>query len=201
MAANLKKSPDKKEEKAAGKSEKGERFSIDLKWVAMGLAMVFITICSVIVGIQLAPTKVITQTNIETKYVKELPLVPGPSVPLMASQIVNLNGGRYLRFSVVLQYTANEKIWPPVAAGGHGVEKGPNPLESYEPMMKDTVVSGVSMHSAQDLLNPLGKEKLKEELKEALNHQFQMLGGHGGANDEHPHPIVLRVYFTEFVVS
>lgn len=226
MAANIKKSLDKKEKGAA---DAGPKKGLDLKWILAAVGIGAIAMGGAIIGIQLAPAKVVTQIETKTEFVEKLPAKPGPSVPMMSGQVVNLKGGRYLRFSCVLQFAANEQLWPTGGGGngGHGA-KAVNPLENYEAMMKDVIVTTASRHTASELLTLTGKERLKTEIKVALNHEMGVPGyedavpaapaaapaakpashgshghGGGGGHDEESKgpPEVIRVFFTDFVIQ
>jgi flagellar basal body-associated protein FliL len=194
MAANLKKTPAEKKDDKAPAEKKG--VSLDLKWVLAGLGLVAITMGSVIIGIQLAPGKVVVKETVKREFVERI-IKPGPSRPMLVDQVVNLRGGRYLRFSCVLQFAANEKLFPEGGGGGEG--KKVDPLEQYEPLMKDAIVSAVSERSAEELLSPSGKEKLKEEIKKRINHELG--AGDAAESAEHPVPEVIKVFFTNFVIS
>ena len=212
MAANLKNAPPagKKDEKASGKPEK-ERWSPDWKWVALGLGFALTSIGATVLGVHFYAQNFLVQTKVEKQYVLKMPPKPGPSAPLITTGIVNLKGGRYLRYSVVLQYAANEHLWPTGGggSGGHGSGKPTNPLEKYEPLMKDVVVSTISRHSAAELLEPEGRENLKAKIRANINHEIKAAfgaaeghgDGHGDAAEGQALPEVLRVFFTEFVVS
>lgn len=213
MAANLKNAPPagKKDDKGSGKPEK-ERWSPDWKWVALGLGFALTSIGATVLGVHFYAQNFLVKEVTKKEYVLKMPPKPGPSVPLFATQIVNLKGGRYLRFSIVLQYAADEHLWPTGGggSGGHGGGKPTNPLEKYEPLMKDVVVSTISRHSAAELLEPEGREQLKMKIKANINHELKaafggaesMGDGHGDSAQEGAAlPEVLRVFFTEFVVS
>jgi flagellar basal body-associated protein FliL len=207
MAANLKKGADKKDDKAADKKDKkeGGGFSLDLKWILAGLGLVAITMGSVIIGIQLAPAKYIQVEK--TKLVEKLPTKPGPTTQIVTGQIVNLKGGRFLRFSVSLQFAKNEKLWPEGGGGGHGEGKKVDPLEQYKAMMQDKIVMMAGRFTAEQLLTSDGKEQLKHMIRSAINHELgHDLGGHeggggGGGEEEHPAPEVINVFFTDFVIQ
>lgn len=223
MAANVKKSPEKKEASAEG-GKKG--FGLDLKWLLAAVGIGAIAMGGAIIGIQLAPAKFIVKEK-ET-FVEKAPekKVPGPTAPILTGQVINLKGGNFLRFSVAVQFVADEKLWPAGGggSGGHGA-KAVDPLERHYPMMKDLIVSMASKHTASELLSVSGKERLKDEIKNALNAEFghevahapaghAPAGGHapaegaghghgggGGDAEEHPTPEVLRVFFTDFVIQ
>lgn len=216
MAANLKQAPTPggKDEKKAAPTAKAERagmFSnVDRYMVMMGLGFGLISICAPVVGIHLYSKYFLVKETVKTEYVLKLPPKVGPSQPLFATQITNLKGGRYLRYSVVLQYVANEHLWPMGGGGSGGSTKKGNPLEQYEPLMKDVVVMTIGRHSAAEMLEPSFREKLKAEVRDNINKELgavygvKSMGHSGMAAGEGQGsavPEVLRVFFTEFVVS
>jgi hypothetical protein len=218
MAANLKQAPPpggKKDDKGpAGATPKAERagmFSnVDRYMVLMGLGFGLISICAPVVGIHLYSKYFLVKETVKREYVLKLPPKPGPTAPLFATQITNLKGGRFLRYSVAIQYVANEHIWPTGGGGNAGATKKGNPLEQYEPLMKDVVVTTIGRHSATEMLEPDFREKLKGEIKTNINHELgtvygdRSMGHDGMAAEEgqgSAMPEVLRVFFTEFVVS
>ncbi|HEY9722502.1 MAG TPA: flagellar basal body-associated FliL family protein [Oscillatoriaceae cyanobacterium] len=191
MATNLKKTPEKKEEKAAKAETKGVQF--DLKWLLAGLGLVAITMGSVIIGIQLAPPKQVVV--VKKQLVQKLPPKPGLTENIFSGAVVNLLGGHYLRFSVDLQFAADDKVFPP-AEGGEK-KKAADPLAAWLPMIKDTIVSEASRHASDDLLTPAGKDHLKAEIQDALNKQFDGMK----TDPDTPEPEVIHVYFTDFVIQ
>jgi flagellar basal body-associated protein FliL len=203
VAANLKKTAEKKDDKAGDKKDKKEGgVSLDLKWILAGLGLVAITMGSVIIGIQLAPAK---YTVIKEKeFVEKLPAKPGITAQVVTGQIVNLKGGRFLRLSVALQFAKNEKLWPEGGGGGHGEGKKADPLEGYKAMMQDKIVMVASRFTAEQLLTADGKEQLKHMVKSAINRELTGATGHeggGGGGEEHPTPEVVSVFFTDFVIQ
>lgn len=210
MAANLKNNPGsgkKDEQRPAGVKPEKERFSPDWKWVALGLGFACTSIGATFLGVHFYVQNFLVKEKTRTEYVEKLPPKPGPTQPLFTTQIANLKGGRFLRYSVVLQFAANEALWPAGGGGAHGSSKLGNPIEKFEPLMKDVVVATVSKHTAVELLEPNGREALKGEIMRAIN--SEMIKVYGGGNNSRGDsgeesealPEVLRVFFTEFVVS
>ncbi len=79
------------------------------------------------------------------------------------------------------------------ASGGGGEEKagGLHPhLLKRETHMRDAIIRVLSSKKADDLLTAEGKERLKEELMEALNEAVGL-----------EEPPVTGVYFTEFIIQ
>lgn len=82
--------------------------------------------------------------------------------------------------------------------GGHGsggaaaADAGglPAVLKKREPMMRDAIIRVLSTKSADDVLSGDGKERLKEELVEAINEAVGL--------DEGP---IVGIYFLEFIVQ
>lgn len=76
-------------------------------------------------------------------------------------------------------------------SGGEGGKSGPPAIVSERlPMIKDAVIRVLSSKKAEDVLTVEGKDRLKEELIEALNEATGL--------DEGP---VVGIYFLEFVIQ
>lgn len=200
MATNLKQ--DKKAEARAAKGEKGEggrRLPVSLQWLLAIAGLAVITMCSVIVGVKLSIDYFTNQTKTHTQYVKEIPPKPGPIFAIVNDQVVNLNGGRYLRFAVAMQFAQDDKVFPK----GEGEGKKVSPLDPYEALIKDTIVTITSKHTANNLLDPSGKDHLKEEIKASINQQMKALAVDPDDPDAKAHsvPMVYKVFFTSFVIS
>jgi flagellar FliL protein len=79
------------------------------------------------------------------------------------------------------------------ASGGGGEEKGGgmhSHLVKREVQMRDAIIRVLSSKKAEELLTTEGKDRLKEELVEALNEAIGL-----------EEPPVMSVYFTEFIVQ
>ncbi len=63
-------------------------------------------------------------------------------------------------------------------------------MAGREPMIRDAIIRVLSSKTTDDLLNTEGKERLKEELIEAINEAIAL--------DEGP---AVGVYFTEFIIQ
>jgi flagellar basal body-associated protein FliL len=195
MAANL-----KKEEKKAERAAKGEgpRFSLDLKWLFAALGLALIVFSSVIIGVKVSVDHFTKQTI--TKEVEKPPALPGPIVQIVADGIVNLKGGRYCRFACSLQFNADKELFPDGGGGGEG--KKANPLERYEALLKDSIMTTISKHEATWLLDPENKEKLKLQIQVTLNNQLKEMHEMAGEEGKKkPFPQIFKVYFTSFVIS
>lgn len=220
MATNLKKPAEKEDKKSMEKVVKAAGSGgFDVKWVLAGLGFIAITMGSVVFGVHIAQMMMTPKTHV--KLVERI-IKPGPVVPVMSAAVVNLKGGRYLRLSVALQFIANENLWPTGGggSGGHGAAKPVNPLEKYDALIKDAILVAAGAHSAEELLAPHGKEKLKKEIRDRINAELKaanggaddmhgalqvevaMAGGGGGGDSHDPaYPEVLKVYFTDFVIN
>ncbi len=123
--------------------------------------------------------------------------------------IVNLSDtSSYLKVTMLIEYDSAVIARAEAAeagggkGGGHGGgasggEEGgekagglPGPLAKREPMIKDAVIRVLSSKKVEELLTTEGKEKLKEELVEAIN---EASGLEEGA--------VVNLYFTEFIIQ
>jgi flagellar basal body-associated protein FliL len=172
---------------------------VDLKWLLMALAMAVIVFSSVVMGVKFSVDHFTNQTHTVTQFVKEMPPKPGPILPIVTDQVVNLAGGRFLRFTAAIQFVEDPAVF--AEAGGEG--KKVSPIANYEALIKDAIVTVTSRHSADDLLNLTGKEKLKDELRTAINAQIKTIsdGREEAEIKLHPAPKVYKIYFTSFVIS
>lgn len=197
MATNLK----EKEKKSGAPREKGEggRFSIDMKWLLASLGLAAIVFSSVVIGVKFSVDHFTNQTHTVTQFVKEVPPKAGPIFPIVNDQVVNLTGGRYLRFTAAIQFAEDEKVF--AEAGGEG--KKVSPIAQYEALIKDTIVTVTSKHTATNLLDPSGKDRLKDEIKANINAQLKSIdaGREESEIKAHPLPVVYKIYFTSFVIS
>lgn len=99
--------------------------------------------------------------------------LPGAVMPLEVF-IVNLQvKGSFLKAQIQLEFVDPEL--PPT-------------IENDTPKIRDSIIRVLSSKTASEILNPDGKEALKEELKDTVNEVL-------GAED------VVQVYFTEFIVQ
>ena len=122
--------------------------------------------------------------------------------------VVNLSeSASFLKVSMLIEYDmgAAERMEAAAAVkakgggsgGGHAGEGGkegggglPPLLARREPMIKDAIIKVLSSKKADELLTVDGKEKLKEELVEGMNEASGL-----------EEPIVVSVYFTEFIIQ
>ena len=93
------------------------------------------------------------------------PKVEGQVYVMPKEFLVNLEGGRFAKFSVAL-------VMPhlPVAAGGHGA---PAPPEGYgaepqEAVIRDLITDTLTDASNEDLIDREGREKIKVKILKAI---------------------------------
>lgn len=194
MASNLKKAADKAPSAEAPKAQRAS-VPFDLKWLLAIVGFVGLTAGSVVLGISVAPIR----THVETREVPvaEAPMDPGPSFNLINDQVVNLKGGGFLRFSMVVQFAHDEAAFPADGGGGHGGGGG-NPVAAYEPALKDAALSAVAHLSRAEAADVAVKERLKAAMAKELDHALAGSAGHGG---DQPRPRVFKVYFTSWVAQ
>ena len=98
----------------------------------------------------------------------------GPAFLPLETFIVNLQvKGSFLKTSIQLEFTE------PVL---------PKTIESEVPKIRDAVIRVLSAKGSAEILTAEGKERLREELRDAINQTL-------GAED------VSKVYFTEFIIQ
>jgi flagellar FliL protein len=125
----------------------------------------------------------------------------------LPSIIVNLSDpASFLKVSMLVEYDpeilfhsahgGKEEAGGGGGGGGHeakpeGPSKGlPGPLGKREGIVKDSIIRVISSRHAEDLLTTEGKEKLKEDLIDAVNEASGL-----------EEPVVVGVYFTEFIIQ
>ena len=122
--------------------------------------------------------------------------------------IVNLaTSNSYLRTKILLEFdeevlaAASKKSDEAAAHGGgegggkHGEggsdSKGlPGLLGERTPMIRDAIITVLGNKKADELLSTSGKERVKEELVDAINEAV-------GAEE----PVVLKIYFVDFIIQ
>lgn len=116
----------------------------------------------------------------------------GPTYTV-TERVVNLQGGaggRYLRLEVVLEFEPEDPKFYTLTGEAHkkAQEKFLEEIEPKAPAIQDAVLALVSSKSADQILTPAGRERLKDEIASAV---VQRIG----------HPKVVNVYFTQFVAQ
>lgn len=121
--------------------------------------------------------------------------------------IVNLSEAKsFLKVSILVEYdpeilakvTGGEAGGEGHGGGGAGGEGGegggegglPPAMMEKEPIIRDRVIGVLASKTPSDVLSKTGKETLKEEIIEAINDAL-----------EFPEPVVVAVYFTEFMIQ
>src|SRR5919199_218446 len=108
-------------------------------------------------------------------------------------RIVNLtdkSATRYLKVQATLEFLDHKlKEAPKGAAVKAQQEEFAADIEPHQAIIDDTLNTILSSKTSQDLFKPNGKEALKSELKEAINHAL------------HDREEVVNVYFTTFIIQ
>ena len=118
--------------------------------------------------------------------------------------IVNLTEAKsFLKVSMMLEYDEEllNKLTATVAGGkgkgGGGAAEGgeaaggfPPAMMDKEPKIKDKIIAIMSIKTPADVLSGTGKQALKDEIIEGVNEVL-----------EFPEPVVVGVFFTEFIVQ
>jgi flagellar basal body-associated protein FliL len=125
---------------------------------------------------------------------------PGSGVMVnMATKIINLsdpNSRKYIRVTIVLEFEppSAEEVKKAAKSGGEGgttltpEQEMQNKLNALMPMMDDAVISLLSTKTYDELYTADGKEKLRNEVKDAIQERLSEYK-------------LMSVYFTEFVVQ
>ena len=120
--------------------------------------------------------------------------------------IVNLSEAKsFLKVAILIEYdeTLLNKLTGGSAAGGSGHGGGgggggaappeggfPPSMIEKEARIRDRIISILSAKSPSDVLSVIGKQNLKDELIESLNEVIEL-----------PEPVIVNIYFTEFIVQ
>ncbi len=97
--------------------------------------------------------------------------------------LADADSARYLKMEISL----GVKGEVPAAGGGHGGHGGGGEDPKIT-VIRDTIIRVTSSHTYRELLSAEGKEKLKKELREAIEHAVEGLE-------------VSNVYFTSFAMQ
>lgn len=115
----------------------------------------------------------------------------------MSTKIINLSdpsGRKYIRLTVVLEFVPEPEpeAKPADSHGGETTASEVSPqqttINARMPLMDDIVITILSTKSFDSLYTADGKEALRQEILEAIDHRLPELN-------------ILSVYFTEFVVQ
>lgn len=98
--------------------------------------------------------------------------------------LADADSARYLKMEVSL----GVKGEVPAAGGGHGGGHGGGGEDPKVTVIRDTIIRVTSSHTYRELLSAEGKEKLKKEIQEAIEHAVKDLE-------------VSNVYFTSFAMQ
>jgi flagellar basal body-associated protein FliL len=103
------------------------------------------------------------------------------------------NARRYVKLGLTLQFSAEtakykEALGEEYAKLSAEFEKE---LEPKKDFINDALTTVISSKTMAQLLEPEGKERLKQEIAQRIN----------AANWDHPKVKVLQVYFTDFVIQ
>jgi flagellar FliL protein len=120
--------------------------------------------------------------------------------------IVNLSEAKsFLKVAMLVEYdeTLLHKLSAGSAAGGEGHGGGgsggasappeggfPPGMIEKEARIRDRIIAILSAKSPADVLSVTGKQNLKDELIEGINEVLEL-----------PEPIIVNIYFTEFIVQ
>jgi flagellar FliL protein len=122
------------------------------------------------------------------------PYKPGEGIMFnMSTKIINLadsTASKYIRLTMVLEFAPDDPTYRTMAADVQTayVTTFTAKVNARMPLMDDTVITKLSTKAFEDLYTAAGKEKLREELVQAISARV-------------PDLTLISVYFTEFVVQ
>jgi len=111
----------------------------------------------------------------------------------LKEQVVNLSdkgATKYLKAAVTLEFIDTKLKDPPVgAAVAQQQTDFATDVSPYQAIIQDALVTTLSSKSSADLLKPDGKDQLKADLMNTVNHAL------------HDDEKVVNVYFTSFIIQ
>ena len=162
-----------------------------LAFVGAGLALGGAIAAAVVLGVIPVPFGPLAEARAAAEKAN-----PKPSVTVMyptKERVVNLTdkaSARYLKVSLTLEFLDVKAKEPPkgeaVKLAQDEFAKG---MSGHAAIIDDALVSTLSAKSSTDLLKVDGKDQLKSELIEKVNHAL------------HEEEKVVNVYFTSFIIQ
>ncbi|MDR3578302.1 MAG: flagellar basal body-associated FliL family protein [Anaerolineaceae bacterium] len=119
---------------------------------------------------------------------------PGDGIMVnMSTKIINLQdqtGSKYIRVTIVLEFAPDNPAYASMAADAKTayVTDFQSRVNARMPVLDDTVITLLSTKTFQDLYTADGKEKLRQQIMQAIAAKM-------------PDFKILSIYFTEFVVQ
>ncbi len=108
-------------------------------------------------------------------------------------RVVNLSdkgSAKYLKVTLTLEFIDTKlKDPPPAAAVAQQQTDFATEMSPYSAVIEDSLVTTLSAKTSSDLLQPAGKDQLKEDLINNVNRAL------------HEEEKVVNVYFTEFIIQ
>jgi flagellar protein FliL len=108
-------------------------------------------------------------------------------------RVVNLTdkaSSKYLKIALTLEFIDTKLKDPPAAAAVVAQQtEFATSMSPYSAVIEDTLVTTLSSKSSSDLLKPDGKDQLKSDLINNVNHAL------------HDEEKVVNVYFTSFIIQ
>ena len=161
--------------------------------VGGGLALGLIVVAATLLGIAPIPVGPVHDAQVAAAQATAAALPPVTVMFPTKERIVNLtdkSATRYLKVQMTLEFLDHKlKEAPKGAAIKAQQEEFAADMEPHQAIIDDALNTILSSKTSQDLLKPNGKEALKSELKEAINHAL------------HDREEVVNVYFTTFIIQ
>jgi flagellar FliL protein len=162
-----------------------------LAFVGAGLALGGVLAALVVLGMIPVPFGPLAEARAAAEKAN-----PKPAVTVMyitKERVVNLTdkaSPRYLKVSLALEFIDSKTKEPPK---GEAVkvqqEAFAAEMSGYSAIIDDALVTTLAAKGSTDLLKPDGKDQLKTELIERVNHAL------------HDEEKVVNVYFTSFIIQ
>ena len=158
-------------------------------FVAAGLALGAAVAVAIVMGLVPLPFGPMAEARAAAEKAKPPVTVMYPT----KDRVVNLNdksGTKYLKVALTLEFIDSKVKEPPKGEAVKAQqEEFAKDMSGHSAIIDDVLVSTLSSKSSADLIKPEGKEALKTELIDRVNHAL------------HDEEKVVNVYFTSFIVQ
>jgi flagellar basal body-associated protein FliL len=160
-----------------------------LAFVGAGLALGAAVAAAVVLGFIPVPFGPLAEARAAAEKAKPPVTVMYPT----KERVVNLtdkSATKYLKVALTLEFIDTKAKEPPKGEGVKAQQdEFAKEMSGYSAVIDDALVSTLSAKASADLLKPDGKDNLKSELIERVNHAL------------HEEEKVVNVYFTSFIIQ
>jgi flagellar basal body-associated protein FliL len=160
-----------------------------LLFVGVGLAVGGALAVAAVMGVVPVPFGPLAEARAAAERAKPPVTVMYPT----KERVVNLldkQTSRYLKVQLTLEFVDTKVKEPPKGEAVKAQQdEFTKDMQGYSAVIEDALTTTLSSHTSSDLLKPDGKERLKQELLQNVNHAL------------HDEENAVNVYFTSFIIQ